>query len=201
MAASTHEREATSRQPVASSVTKDRRSSTAPRRHPHAHQEGAAHREADAVRCEGPARPDGGHHRAGQQRPEDVSRALRDADQGVRLLEPLPAHHLRHEADGRRREEGRGAAHHHRQADQVPDLAVAGDEDGGDDRLGEGAHRVAGDHQRAARQPVRPDAAREHQDDARDGEGGEHETQIARAAAHLQDGEGERHADQRIAQR
>ena len=87
-----------------------------------------------------------------------------------------------------------------RKGHQLPDLGIAGDQQRGHHRLGPGTHQVAGDHHSLPRQAIGPDAAGQREQDARQREGGEDEAQVRGRAGQLQDGEGERHAHQRIAQ-
>ena len=83
----------------------------------------------------------------------------------------------------------------------MPKLGIARDQERGDDCLGGGADHVAGDHHLLARQPIRPHAARQREDDPRQGKGGEDEAQVAGRSGQLEHGEGERHPHQRIADR
>jgi hypothetical protein len=66
--------------------------------------------------------------------------------------------------------------------------------------VGDEADEVGGDHQRAARQAVGPDAADEQEGDERDRAGREHDAEVGRRAGRLQHREGECHADHAVAE-
>jgi hypothetical protein len=60
----------------------------------------------------------------------------------------------------------------------VPDLATAGEQQYGDDRLSEAADRVGGDHHRVPREAVGPDAADEEEHELGDEARAENESEI-----------------------
>ena len=69
------------------------------------------------------------------------------------------------------------------------------------ERLDDGAHAVAREHHRAARQAVGDDPADQGERHARDHERGQHAAERRRRAVDREDGEGERDGDERVPDR
>ena len=108
-------------------------------------------------------------------------------------------HGLRDDPGGGGEEErGRGAVHRCERG-EVPDLSVAGDEQGGGHRLREAADDVRPDHHPVPRQPVGPDPADEQEHDQRDLARGEDQAEVGLRARQVEDGERERDRRDRAA--
>jgi hypothetical protein len=126
-----------------------------------------ADRKGHGVDREDPAGPDCDDQDARHHRPDQEGARLRQADEGVALLEVLGAHYLRNQA-GRRglKERPRGAhdnGHEHEQGHRC----AAGQHRDRQHRLRDAANDIGGDHHRSTRQSVRPHPADEQEEDAR----------------------------------
>ena len=140
------------------------------------------------------------HQDAGHGRPDHPAEVVAHAHERVGLLEPCGRHDLRQDGAGRRPEEGLGGAVTRGEHGELPDLRRARQQQHGAGDLDGRADQVAGDHERAARQPVRPHAADQRQQDERDGLGGQHQPEVGARAGEVEHGERERHRGDAVAE-
>jgi hypothetical protein len=164
-------------------------------------QERGARDERDRVEREHPCRLRRRDQQAGGGGAEDRDAAPRELEQRVRLLEAVTAHGLGHESRRRRSEERLRGAGDERRRDEHPHLHHVRQQRNRRRSLDRRTDEIAREHDEAARQAVRPDAADENEAGAADGEGGEHQPEGAGTAADLEDRERQRDRDQGVAER
>ena len=175
---------------------------TAAARQTEQRQRGRAHRERQRVEREDDARIRRGCDHTRHGGPDDEGEAPREAEQCVRLLEPLWADRRGDEPCRRRLEERlRGAVDRHEHG-ELPHLCGPREEQDGERRLDEPAHGVGDQHDHLSRQPVGPHSSGEHEHDQGQRLRGEHDAEGGRAPVErLDDGEGERDRDEAVSER
>jgi len=82
----------------------------------------------------------------------------------------------------------------------VPELGGPGQEQDRQRSLGDATHGVRGEHDELARETIRPDAADEHETDEREDVRREDDPEVGCRARQLEDGEGERDGNERVAE-
>jgi len=158
--------------------------------HQRERQRGRAVREG--VERERPASSGRGDEDAAGRCARHAGRVQRQAEEHVRRLEQLARDGLRDDP-GRRREEERGRRPAHElERGELPQLGSARQEQQRGDTLCCGVRDVRADHDVVPRQPVRPHAAEEEEDDLRDRARREHEPHRRERVGQVEDGERER---------
>ncbi len=112
----------------------------------HTGQAERTHREGPGVHRERASGAEHGDEHPGDGRADDHPAALHEASQRVGLLQAVARHELRQHALRRGHEEGVRAAEAGCEDGEVPDLGVAGEEQGRRDRLGDHPDDIASQH-------------------------------------------------------
>jgi len=170
-------------------------------RHPYLHHECGADEERRGVECQRPARADAADHESREAGADDRCRAIRQPQEGVRLLEPAGADDARDQAGRGREEERVRDAADELQDDELPELRAAADQERRDRPLSHEHDEVGRHHDEVARRAVGPDAADEDEEDLGDPDRGEHDAQVRRRAVQVvEDCECERDRSERAAE-